>query len=146
MTSRTIRTGDDVVSFQAWLTNMPFPYTVTVTKGVKRSTDQNRLQRVWVNQIAAELDNGDTAENVRGLTKLHVGVPIMRAASEAYQRDYDEIIRPLPYPAKLRLMQVPIDFPVTRDMTVPQKTQYLEGMQQFWAERGVVLENREGAI
>jgi hypothetical protein len=137
MTSRTIRDADDVLLLNAFLGNMPFPYTVDVTKGASRSKAQNKLQRVWCSLIAAALDNGNTAEEVRGETKLRIGVPIMRIASDTFCEKYDRLIKPLPYKDKVELMMEPMDFPVTRAMNTTQKIEYLDGMQKMWAERGV---------
>ena len=41
------------------------PFTVDITGGRRRSTEQNRLQRLWLNEIAEQL--GDrSAEEIRG--------------------------------------------------------------------------------
>jgi hypothetical protein len=137
MTSRIIRDADDVLLLNAFLGNMPFPYTVDVTKGASRSKAQNKLQRVWCSLIAAALSNGNTAEEVRGETKLRIGVPIMRIASDTFCEKYDRLIKPLDYKVKLEFMMEPIDLPVTRIMNSTQKMEYLDGMQRMWAERGV---------
>jgi hypothetical protein len=139
MTTRTIRKADDVLAFNAWLGNMPFPYTIDVTKGASRSKAQNKLQRVWCALIASALDNGNTAEDVRGETKLRIGVPIMRIASDTFCEKYDRLIKPLDYDVKLEFMMEPIDLPVTRIMNTTQKNEFLDGMQKMWAERGVTV-------
>lgn len=114
------------------------PFTVSISKGGKRSLRQNSLQRLWLNEIAEQLQ-GQTAEEWRGFSKLHFGVPILRAEDEEFCAVYDKVIRPLPYEQKLLLMQVPIDLPVTSRMNVHQKHRYLEAMQKYFAEQGVVL-------
>ena len=105
----------------------PIPYTIEITKGAKRSVQQNRLQRLWVNEGADQID-GWTPEDLRAYCKLHYGVPILRNESESFKEQYDNVIRPLPYEMKLELMKVPIDFPVTRLMTSSQTTRYLDDM------------------
>jgi hypothetical protein len=114
------------------------PFSITITRGRKRTIEQNRLQRLWCNEIAEQL--GDQApEEVRGYCKLHFGVPILRADNEAFCAQYDRIIKPLPYEQKLEIMQEPIDFPVTRLMKTFQKTDYLDHIHRHFAGKGLVL-------
>ena len=114
------------------------PFTATIQRGSIRSYEQNRLQRLWVNEIAEQL--GDrTAEEVRGECKLTIGVPILRAEDEEFRVKYDKVIRPLSYQDKLACMMEPIDFPVTRRMKTAAKHRYLEGMFQTYTAQGVVL-------
>lgn len=119
----------------------PMPFTATLTDGKHRTTHQNRLQRQWMVEIAAQL--GDrTPEEVRGYCKLHFGIPILRE-NDAFRKDYDELVRPLPYEAKLKLMMEPFDFGVTRIMSTRQKTEYLDAVHRKFSEQGVVLTNPE---
>lgn len=119
----------------------PLPFTATLTDGKHRTTHQNRLQRQWMVEIAAQL--GDrTPEEVRGYCKLHFGIPILRE-NDAFRKDYDELVRPLPYEAKLKLMMEPFDFGVTRIMSTRQKTEYLDAVHRHFSEQGVVLTNPE---
>jgi hypothetical protein len=114
------------------------PFTVEIAAGKHRTTEQNRLQRLWVNEIAQQ--RGDiTPEEARGYCKLHFGVPILRNDNEEFCRQYDEIVRPLPYEMKLRLMMVPFDFGVTRLMNTKQKTAYLDEVLKHFTAEGVVL-------
>lgn len=116
------------------------PLTVTVQAVGKRSAQQNRLNRQWMLDIEAQLD-GWTAEYARGYCKLYFGIPILRNEDEEFCREYDAVVRPLPYEAKLKLMMVPFDFGVTRKMTVKQQTAYLDAIHQHFSEQGVVLTN-----
>ncbi|MCC0052124.1 MAG: hypothetical protein H6881_09625 [Rhodobiaceae bacterium] len=116
------------------------PLTVTVQAVGKRSVQQNRLNLQWMLDIEAQLD-GWTAEYARGYCKLYFGIPILRNEDEEFCREYDAVIRPLPYEAKLKLMMVPFDFGVTRKMTVKQQTAYLNAINQHFSEQGVVLTN-----
>ena len=114
------------------------PLTVTYQNGKHRTEEQNRLQRAWCNEIAEQL--GDrTAEDVRGLAKLTMGVPILRAENDEFREKYDRILRPLPYEAKLECMTEPLDFPVTRLMNVSQKVRYLDHMHRHFLEMGLEL-------
>jgi len=106
-----------------------------------RTIEQNKLQREWMNQLASQGDM--SAEEYRARTKLHVGVPILRAENEEFMKRYDEVIRPMDYETKIKLMSVPFDFPVTRLMTKKQKKQYLDAMHRYWSEQGFILTVKE---
>lgn len=142
MTSRLIKSRYDLDQLIKLLEARPMPYTVDVTK--RRTLNQNRLQRLWINEISEQL--GDrTAEEVRAECKLTVGVPILRAENEVFREKYDRIIRPMPYETKLEMMMEPLDFPVTRLMTTEQNVKYLDGIQRKYAAMGVALTDPEGA-
>lgn len=142
MPTRTIKTPEDAKMFNAWLSNMPMPYTATVVKGVKRSTAQNRLQRAWCNEVSEHF--GDrTPEEVRGYCKAYFGVPILLGEDEEFAASYEATVKPLPYEAKLAIMQEPLDLPVTRRMTVKQKVAYLDAIHQHFTAQGVQLTNPE---
>jgi hypothetical protein len=112
------------------------PFVITVKQGEETRRDrQNRFAFEAYRQIAKML--GDrTTEDVRSETKLHIGVPIMRAADPDFQTLYDEMIRPLPYEHKRKMMIEPFDFAVTRGMTVKQMGEYITQMLAYWDERG----------
>jgi hypothetical protein len=142
MTTRVIKSEADLALLIQHLKARPRPYTVDIVKGKHRSTEQNKLQRLWLNEIAEQL--GDrTAEEIRGYCKLVFGVPILRAENPAFQERYDAIIRPLPYETKLAIMTEPLDMPVTRLMTTDQKTRYLDAVSQHFLEQGIVLTDPE---
>lgn len=118
------------------------PFTASISDGKHRTTDQNKLQRLWVMEISAQL--GDrTPEEVRGYCKLHFGVPILRNENDVFKAEYDAVIMPLPYEHKLKLMMVPFDFGVTRIMTTRQKTAYLDAIHRHFSEQGIVLTDPE---
>jgi hypothetical protein len=138
VTTRTVKTPADIDDLSRLLRSRALPVTVTITAGEPRTTAQNRLQRAWCRDVAEQL--GDrTAEDVRAYSKLHFGVPILRADSEEYTAVYDRLIRPLPYEVKLAYMAVPLDFAVTRAMTTKQLTRYLDAMAAHWSGHGVQL-------
>jgi hypothetical protein len=119
------------------------PFSVNLSQGKRRSLEQNKLQRMWMSEIAEQL--GDrTPEDVRGECKLTFGVPILRAENEKFRAEYDRLIRPMPYESKVALMKEPIDFPVTRLMTSKQKAQYLDAIVQHYSGIGVALTVPEG--
>ena len=142
MTTRWVETEYDRKMLLRFIEKHKLPLSVDIQAERHRTTRQNRLQRQWMNDIAAQTQGHD-AEYWRGYCKLHFGVPIMRADSEAFQQIYDEVIRPLPYEHKLRIMTVPIDLPVTRDMNSKQRTAYLDAVQKHFAEQGIVLTDPE---
>lgn len=116
----------------------PFPFTVTIADGEHRSAEQNRLQFMWMKEISRQREDM-RVEEIRGYCKLAIGVPILREENEAFRLKYDEHVKPLPYEQKLSLMMEPLDMPVTRIMTVKQKSRYLDGIYKHFTEQGVVL-------
>lgn len=138
MTTRSVTNPYQLDQLITLLKSRALPFTVSIAKGKARSTDQNRLQRLWCGQVAEQL--GDvTPEWVRGYSKLHFGVPILRAEDETFAAAYDETVKPLPYETKLAVMCEPLDLPVTRRMTTNQKTRFLDAMRLHWMGQGVVL-------
>lgn len=103
----------------------------------RRSWEQNKLQRKWCAEAAAQGDM--TAEEYRGYCKLHFGVPILRRDSEDFREVYDRLIRPKDYEEKLLLMQEPFDLQVTRLMTAAQKREYLDLCWQHFTGLGFRL-------
>lgn len=142
MTTRVLETDADRAMLVRYLEQQKLPLTVEITKGKHRTTRQNRLQRQFAIDFAAQLTE-HSAEEWRGYFKLHYGVPILRAENEAFAKVYDEVIRPLPYEQKMLIMQVPVDLPVTSKMTTKQKKSYLDQIQKFAAERGIELTDPE---
>jgi hypothetical protein len=138
MTTRFLETDQDRRMLFRFLETQPLPLTVSLTKGGKRSVQQNKLQRLWLNEIAEQLGD-QSAEEVRGYCKLTIGVPILRAENETFRERYDAIVKPLPYEQKLALMMEPLDFPITRLMTTKQATSYLDGVHRHFSEKGIVL-------
>lgn len=114
------------------------PYSVEILPASKKRTiEQNRLQRKWINEAAEQLKD-ETPEEKRAYCKLHIGVPIA-CENAQYAEAYNEIIRPLAYEQKLKLMMIPLDFPVTRVFNTEQTTRYLNQVYNHFAELGVVL-------
>jgi hypothetical protein len=144
MTDRVVENDQQLQMLLAFLRGHKQPFTVSIVAGKHRTTEQNKLQRLWVNEIAEQMAGTfESAEHVRGYCKLHFGVPILRNENEAFRIEYDEIIKPLPYEAKLKLMMEPFDFGVTRRMKTGQKTAYLDAVHRQFTEQGVVLTDPE---
>ena len=103
-----------------------------------RSEMQNRTVFMWYREIAK--DKGDeTATEVRPYCKLHYGVPILREDNDDFREDYDQIVRPLSYENKLKIMVEPLDLPVTRIMSVDQMQRYMEEVEKYGYSFGVEL-------
>lgn len=138
MTSRTIETEHERQMLIRLIEGYKVPFIAEITPGKRRSVEQNRLQRKWMQEIAEQL--GDrTPEDVRAYCKLTIGVPLLREENETFRDKYDAAVRPLVYEQKLALMSEPLDMPVTRLMTTKQGTTYLDRIFQHFSEQGVVL-------
>ncbi|MCY1218452.1 hypothetical protein D9M72_304010 [compost metagenome] len=136
--NRIIKDEYDRKMFIRFIEGRKLPFTVSLMDGKHRTNDQNRLQRLWMTEISAQL--GDrTPEEARGYCKLTIGVPILREENDVFRRKYDSVVKPLTYEQKLTIMMEPLDLPVTRIMTTRQKTAYLDGIFRHFSEQGVVL-------
>lgn len=142
MSDRIIENEYELKMLIRFIEGHKLPFTVTTTAGKHRTSHQNKLQRKWMTEIAEQMGDS-TAEEWRGYCKLTIGVPILREENEAFRQRYDQIIKPMPYAQKLACMMEPLDFPITRNMTTKQKTAYLDGINRYFSERGVVLTQPE---
>lgn len=136
MTTRPIKNVDDLELLKVYLDGRKRPFTVDVTDGRDRSSEQNRLSHKWYTEIHDQ--TGEAVEEVRARCKLEIGVPIMREASDKFKATYDRLIRPLDYDDKLAIIR-DTDMPVTRLMNVTQMTEYMDLVFQRHAEFGIVL-------
>ena len=143
MTDRIIRNETDLLMAIKFIESRKMPFTISIRKGADRTVDQNRLQRMWLNEAAEQLGD-QTAEELRGYCKLTIGVPIMRESSEDFRAKYDSIIKPHTYEEKLQMMMEPLDFPVTRLMKTSEKTRYLDAIWNHFTGQGLVLTEPEG--
>jgi len=109
---------------------------ISAKVGKARSLDQNSISHAWYEQIARELKDDDLI-GWKAYSKLHHGVPILRAEDEQFKAFYDAAIKPLTYEQKLSAMKYT---PVTSIMTKPQLSKYLEAMQSDFMAKGVYLE------
>ncbi len=138
MTTQTIRSENDKYNLYDLINDMTPPLTVKITEGIDRSLEQNRLQQKWHTEAAQQLKD-ESAEDKRAYCKLHFGVPIRREHDEDFKAAYDRVIRPLTYEQKLEAMKIPLDFPVTRDMSMKEKKEYLKQVQDFYRGLNVKL-------
>ena len=124
------------------IAGVKLPFTLSILVGKHRTLAQNKLQRQWMKEIGAQM--GVTPEEARGYCKLRFGVPILREDSEVFRVKYDEVLKPLSYPDKIKLMMEPLDLPVTRLMTIKQKAEYLDRIHQSFSELGYTLTDPDG--
>lgn len=143
---RFIKTEQDKSALIAFIQHSDNPMTVSIEKGIigKRSLEQNKLQRLWINELAEQGDM--TAEEYRAFCKLHFGVPILRHEDERFREAYDKKVKWRPYADKLEFMAEPYDFPVTRRMTVKQHRQYLDAIYVHYTGLGFELTDPMGYL
>lgn len=142
MTTRIVRSEEERRLAQKFIEGQKIPFTLDITKGRKRSVEQNRLQRQWLNEISEQLGD-QTPEEIRGYCKLTMGVPILRAENLHFCEKYDLAVKPLSYEAKIAIMMEPLDLPVTRLMTTSQKTRYLDEIYKHFSEQGIIMTEPE---
>jgi hypothetical protein len=136
MVTRTVKDADELALLKIYLDGRKRPFTVEITEGRDRSSEQNRLAFKWYVEISDQ--TGEDREDVRARCKLEVGVPILRAENERFRVTYDRVLRPFPYADKLAFVR-DADLPVTRLMNVGQMSRYLDIVFRRHAEIGVVL-------
>lgn len=137
MVARFIETPQDLEYLGLFLATQKLPLVVTIEKGAKKSTAQNRLAHLWTAEIAHQL--GDTTPNeVRAELKLTFGIPIL-AEDEQFRIKWQEVAGHLGYEQKLALMVEPFDFPVSRLFTVKQGSAYLDAIHRRYSGMGIRL-------
>lgn len=144
MPTKIIRQPEHIDALAVMLRERKLPLTVSWTQGASRSGAQNRLSHRWYSDIARQLGDRDE-DDVRAECKLRFGVPILRAENEAFRLSYDRIFKHLSYEEKIQAIK-DFELPVTRLMTTPQMTKYMDTMGQFWAEKDIVLTDPEALI
>lgn len=135
MTTRSVKNPDDLALLKVYLDQRKRPFTVEITDGRDRSSEQNRLSHKWYKEIADQ--TGEAVEDVRARCKLEIGIPILRE-NEQFRATYDRLIRPLSYDDKTDLIRS-TDMPVTRLMSVEQMTRYMDEVFRRHSEFGIEL-------
>jgi len=102
-----------------------------------RSIEQNKLQRLWLNEAQEQGDN--TSEWYRGWCKLQLGVAILINEHEQFAEQWQRLFGHLTWEQKHEMMMVPLDFPVTRIMSTKQKKKYLDHMYDHFTGLGFRL-------
>jgi len=137
MTTWAIRTPYDRDMAIKAVQSRDMPCTVIINKGAPRSIEQNKLQRLWLNE--AEEQGDCTAEWYRGWCKLQLGVAILINNSEQFAEQWQRLFSHLTWVEKHEMMMVPIDFPITRAMSTKQKKEYLDRMYEHFTGLGFRL-------
>jgi hypothetical protein len=135
MVTRAIKNPDDLTLLTTYLKGRKRPFTVEITDGRDRSTEQNKLAFKWYKEVSEQ--TGEDIEDVRARCKLEVGIPILRE-NDDFRHTYDRLIRPLSYADKIELIKT-TDMPVTRLMKVEQMSRYLDIVFRSHAEHGIEL-------
>ena len=136
MTTRSIKNENDLALLTTYLKGRKRPFTVEVTDGRDRSTEQNKLSHKWYKEISEQ--TGEDVEDVRARCKLVFGIPILRRENDRFRETYDRVLKPLSYEDKIEFIQR-IDVSVTRLMKVEQMSRYLDIVFRKHAEMGIVL-------
>jgi|TARA_A100001391_G_C5082480_1_gene280247 hypothetical protein len=140
MAQRIVEDEFDRDRLLAFIAKQEPPFTVNVSTGGRRSIAQNRLIHLWMGEIAEQLPGTfESPEQVRGYSKLHFGVPILREVDEHFREVYDKQIKPLPYDLKIACMMEPIALPVTSRMNTKQLSAYLDAVHREFSTQGVEL-------
>lgn len=118
---------------------------VSFRPGKDRTLDQNALWFAMYKRISDMLGMDDV-EDARRYCKLHLGVPIMRAADDDFRDGWDRLFKHLPYEVKTRLMGPcamfgPDGYPVTRLFDRAQGIAYTEAIVAEFTEKGVVFDD-----
>lgn len=135
MVQRTVKNEDDLSLLTTYLKGRKRPFSVEITDGRNRSTEQNNLAFKWYKEISDQ--TGEEIEDVRARCKLEHGVPILRE-NDDFRKTYDRLVRPLSYPDKIDLIKA-TDMPVTRLMRVEQMSRYMDIVFRRHSEIGISL-------
>lgn len=143
MTTRIIRSHDEVDGLSRLLKARALPVTVSIVAGEDRTGQQNALAHRWFKDASDQL--GDrSASDVRAHCKLHHGVEMLHAENDDFREQWDRLIRDrFTYEEKLALMLPPHDYPVSRLMTVKQMTRWMDAIHAEYAGMGVRLTDPE---
>lgn len=141
MMVRAIRTEDDRARLATEIAARALPFTVSMSKGAKRSDAQNRTIHRWFGEIA--IHDSDHPTHVKAYCNMVYGRPILLAEDPEWAEVFDTILRPLPYAVALNAVRV-LDIPFTRRMNTRQLSRYMDAMFRDYTSRGVRLTDPEG--
>lgn len=144
MSTWAIRNEQDRKQVLKVIEHRAAPCTVEITKGAPRSIEQNRLQRLWMNEAAEQGDM--TAEEYRAFCKLNFGIPLMCEQSALFAEQWKRLFSHLTYEQKLDLMKEPIDYPVTRLLKMRTKKLYLDRVYQHFTGLGFRMTDPRGYL
>jgi len=140
--SRIITTEEGRSALLALIRHKAVPFTISIREGKHRTNPQNRLQHKWYVEAAEQIGDYDAGEYKRRC-KLRFGVPILRGSDEGFNELWGRTAAKQDYETQVELMEY---FSVTSLMTTKEKKQYLDAVQKFLTERGVVLTDPEARL
>ena len=116
-------------------------YVDMVERPMSHTPSQSRLIHHIYSEVAKQKGD-ESAEQIKYISKLHYGVPILRSHSEEFRTWYDEKVKPLPYPAKLVLME---HLDVIKELEKVDKgvSDYIDALFKGWADQGIYVAKRE---
>lgn len=122
------------------LDNIKLPFVLSWVEGESRTRAQNALIHKWFGEIALALE--DDPDQIKAECNLEFGRPIMDRDDEEWASAFGYFFGGLNKPAKLKAIRV-FDIPFTRRMKVKQLSEYMNQMQQHYAEVGITLTDPE---
>ena len=134
MPSRILRDDKDRKAWVRFIEAQPFPFTVSLTKGAKRSLPQNATVHLWFGQIAKE--TGQTQAEAKAECKFHFGKPILERDNLDWVAKWAPLYDPLPYAMQLRLFEA---LPVTSLFTTRQMAEFMDAVQKEYRAQGIML-------
>lgn len=122
------------------LLDTEFPFTASITKGVKRTDQQNRTIHLWFTEIARATH--EDMMDVKAQCNMIYGRPILLRDDPEWAATFSAILHPLPYATALQAVKV-LDVPFTRRMKVKQLSEYMDAMQRDYRAQGIRLTDPE---
>lgn len=137
---RVIQSPDDYGRLQAFLANMPMPYTLTVSQGKGRTLSQNSLLHKWFGEIAKQ--RGDMSmTDIKGQAHRKFGLAI-RLRDEQFAYVWRRCSLGMNYEQQCKLLASGI-LSVSSAMTVKELTEYMDAMAADYRAEGVFLTDPE---
>jgi len=136
MTTRTLRTSQDVDSLAVLLQQRKLPMTVSISEGVKRSTQQNRLQWKWAGECAEQI--GGDADEHQAIFKVRFGIPILCAENVRFADAWTPAMNAMSYEQQVEFMRES-RLPISSIMTAKQMGRYMDAIYNNYILNGVQL-------
>ena len=136
MVSRTVKNPEDLALLHVYLDGRKRPFTVEITEGRDRTTEQNALSHKWYGEIAYQ--TGEDREDVRARCKLECGVPILRRDKPKFRDVYNRTLLRCSYEEKVDFIRY-TEMQVTSLMNVGQMSEYLDAVFKRQASFGIAL-------
>jgi len=140
---RILNTPRDTAQLISDIKGMELPLTIAIKDGADRTLAQNRLVNGWYADAANWLGDIE-AWQVRAECKLNIGVKMLVTEDDTFREKWHRMIMDrYTYEEKLEFMSEPWDFPVTRLMSKPQMSRYMNAVWDKYRPQGVPLTDPE---